>query len=64
VQRASLDNLVRSIPQLIAEVTDFMTLYPGDVLLVGAAHDAPLARAGDSFSVEIDGVGHVVGTIA
>lgn len=64
VQRVSLEGLLRPLARLIADVSDFMTLYPGDVLLVGAAHDAPLARAGDAFSVEITGVGFLEGSIA
>jgi 5-oxopent-3-ene-1,2,5-tricarboxylate decarboxylase / 2-hydroxyhepta-2,4-diene-1,7-dioate isomerase len=50
-------NLVRPIAQLIAEVTDFMTLSTGDVLHVGTPEQAPLARLGDRVSVEIDGIG-------
>ena len=64
VQRVSLEGLLRPLARLIADVSDFMTLYPGDVLLVGSAHDAPLARAGDAFSVEITGVGFLEGSIA
>ena len=63
-QRITLDGLVRPVARLIADVTEFMTLHPGDVLLVRGAHDAPLARLGDSFSVEVVGVGAVEGTIA
>src|SRR5207247_2278712 len=37
VHRASTNALIRSAAQLIAEVTDFMTLVPGDVLSVGVA---------------------------
>jgi len=63
-QALTLDNLVRPISNLIADITEFMTLYPGDMLLIRAAHDAPLAKAGDAFSVEIAGLGKVEGTIA
>jgi 5-oxopent-3-ene-1,2,5-tricarboxylate decarboxylase / 2-hydroxyhepta-2,4-diene-1,7-dioate isomerase len=48
---------LRGVAQLIADVTDFMTLEPGDLLLLGVSADAPQARAGDSVSVAIDGVG-------
>ena len=64
MQQVSLESLLRPLGRLIADVSDFMTLYPGDVLMVGAAHDAPLARAGDAFSVEISGVGRVDGSVA
>jgi 5-oxopent-3-ene-1,2,5-tricarboxylate decarboxylase/2-hydroxyhepta-2,4-diene-1,7-dioate isomerase len=40
-------------------VTEFLTLYPGDVLLAGVPLAAPSARAGDSICVEIPGVGRL-----
>jgi 5-oxopent-3-ene-1,2,5-tricarboxylate decarboxylase/2-hydroxyhepta-2,4-diene-1,7-dioate isomerase len=54
---ASTAELVRPVERLIADVTEFMTLQPGDVLLVGEPHDAPLAGAGDRVRVEIEGLG-------
>ena len=42
-------NLVRPIAQLIADVTEFMTLSPGDLLLSGVPDGMPLLRdAGDA----------------
>jgi 5-oxopent-3-ene-1,2,5-tricarboxylate decarboxylase/2-hydroxyhepta-2,4-diene-1,7-dioate isomerase len=54
---ATTADLVRSVERLIADVTEFMTLGSGDLLLVGEPHDAPLAGAGDRVRVEIDGLG-------
>jgi 5-oxopent-3-ene-1,2,5-tricarboxylate decarboxylase/2-hydroxyhepta-2,4-diene-1,7-dioate isomerase len=54
--RASIADLVRPIDRLIADITEFLTLQPGDIVLVGEPHDAPLARAGDLVRVEIDGL--------
>jgi 5-oxopent-3-ene-1,2,5-tricarboxylate decarboxylase/2-hydroxyhepta-2,4-diene-1,7-dioate isomerase len=48
---------VRGVAALIADVSAFMTLQPGDVLLLGASHGAPLARAGQQVHIGIDGVG-------
>jgi 5-oxopent-3-ene-1,2,5-tricarboxylate decarboxylase/2-hydroxyhepta-2,4-diene-1,7-dioate isomerase len=56
-QRASTRDLVRPVSRLIADVTEFMTLVPGDVLCVGVDAGAPLARAGQSVSVTIAGIG-------
>ncbi|TFY99887.1 fumarylacetoacetate hydrolase family protein [Ramlibacter rhizophilus] len=56
-------NLIRPVARLLAEVTDFMTLEAGDVLLVGVPAGLPRARAGDRVAVEIDGVGRVENTI-
>ena len=54
---------VRSVAQLLADVTDFMTLQPGDVLLLGIPADAPLARLGQAMVVGIAGIGHLHNTL-
>jgi 5-oxopent-3-ene-1,2,5-tricarboxylate decarboxylase/2-hydroxyhepta-2,4-diene-1,7-dioate isomerase len=56
---ASTSELIRPAARLLAEVSAFMTLEPGDVLHVGVPHGAPLARAGDRVAVEIAGLGRV-----
>lgn len=56
-QTASTAQLLRPVARLLAEVTEFMTLAPGDVLAVGAASPAPRVRAGQRASIEIDGLG-------
>jgi 5-oxopent-3-ene-1,2,5-tricarboxylate decarboxylase / 2-hydroxyhepta-2,4-diene-1,7-dioate isomerase len=53
----SLAALVRGPARLLADVSEFMTLLPGDVLVLGAPRDAPLARAGDRVRVEFSGIG-------
>ena len=58
-QRRSLRGLVRSISRLIADVTEFLTLYPGDVLLAGVPVAAPSAGPGDGICVEIPGIGRL-----
>jgi 5-oxopent-3-ene-1,2,5-tricarboxylate decarboxylase/2-hydroxyhepta-2,4-diene-1,7-dioate isomerase len=45
--------------RLLADVTDFLTLAPGDVLLAGVAHGAPRVGAGRSVSIEADGLGEL-----
>jgi 5-oxopent-3-ene-1,2,5-tricarboxylate decarboxylase / 2-hydroxyhepta-2,4-diene-1,7-dioate isomerase len=54
--RASIADLVRPIDRLIADISEFLTLQPGDILLVGEPPDAPLAHVGDRLRVEIDGL--------
>lgn len=51
VQAASTAGRTRSVAQLLADVTDFMTLQAGDVLLLGSAPGAPLARAGQTVAI-------------
>jgi 5-oxopent-3-ene-1,2,5-tricarboxylate decarboxylase/2-hydroxyhepta-2,4-diene-1,7-dioate isomerase len=55
----STDDLVRPIPKLIADVSEFMSFYTGDVLLVGYPLTVPTAGAGDAIAVEIDGIGRL-----
>ncbi|MGH7470252.1 MAG: fumarylacetoacetate hydrolase family protein [Cupriavidus necator] len=52
-------HLVRNVRQLIADVSEFMSLRQGDVLLVGIPENAPRARPGDHVAIEIDGVGRL-----
>ena len=54
---------VRSAAQLLQDVTEFMTLRPGDILLLGASHRPPLVRAGQRFVAEVDGLAPVSGEI-
>lgn len=52
------DDLVRGPAQLIADVSDFMTLAAGDVLTLGYPVGAvPTAGRGDHIRVEADGLG-------
>ncbi|MEM5383694.1 fumarylacetoacetate hydrolase family protein [Paraburkholderia phymatum] len=50
---ASTSTSIRNVARLIADVTDFMTLSPGDVLTLGVPHGAPVAHAGDNVSIAI-----------
>lgn len=63
VQRSRTAGLVRPVAQLIADVTEFMTLFPGDVLTVGVAAHAPRARAGQTVTITIEGVGRLQNTL-
>jgi 5-oxopent-3-ene-1,2,5-tricarboxylate decarboxylase/2-hydroxyhepta-2,4-diene-1,7-dioate isomerase len=63
VQENTTANLVRPVARLIADVTDFMTLSPGDVLLVGTPENPPLARNGDQVVIEIEQVGRLSNTV-
>ncbi|MDR0225843.1 MAG: fumarylacetoacetate hydrolase family protein [Burkholderiaceae bacterium] len=52
-------HLVRPPARLLADVTEFMTLSPGDVLLLGPGEGAPLARPGDQVSIDVTGLGRL-----
>ncbi|MEP7299929.1 MAG: fumarylacetoacetate hydrolase family protein [Caldimonas sp.] len=62
-QATSTRGMVRPAAQLVADVSNFMTLRPGDVLMLGIAHGAPRARSGQSFAIEAEGVGRLGGRL-
>lgn len=59
VQQASTSGMGRPVARLIADVTEFMTLAPGDVLMLGVAPGAPRVRAGQRVEIEITGIGRL-----
>lgn len=66
VQESDLSQLIFSIPTLIATVSEFTELKPGDVILTGTPSGVGYRRDpqvflndGDVVAVEIDGVGRV-----
>lgn len=64
VESRSLAGLIRQPAQLLADVTEFMSLRQGDVLLVGVSYQAPQAAAGSKITLSADGVGSLSFTIA
>ena len=62
-QATSTAGMIRPVARLIADVTEFMTLAPGDVLLFGVAAAAPRARAGQRVAIEIEGLGRLENTL-
>jgi 2-keto-4-pentenoate hydratase/2-oxohepta-3-ene-1,7-dioic acid hydratase in catechol pathway len=64
MQRDSAANMIFSVPAILAYVTTFTTLVPGDVIVTGTPAGVGFTRspqvwlkAGDTFDVEITGVG-------
>jgi 5-oxopent-3-ene-1,2,5-tricarboxylate decarboxylase/2-hydroxyhepta-2,4-diene-1,7-dioate isomerase len=54
--RTRLADLVRPIDRLVGDISEFLTLQPGDIVLVGEPPDSPFAQAGDRVRVEVDGL--------
>lgn len=52
-----LADMVRPVPQLLADITDFMTLFPGDIVLAVAAPNEITVRPGDRVTIKADDVG-------
>ncbi len=61
-QRASTAGRIRPVAQLVADVSEFITLQPGDVLLLGPDADQPEVTAGQTVTVLIDQVGELSNT--
>ncbi|MCB9954872.1 MAG: fumarylacetoacetate hydrolase family protein [Caulobacterales bacterium] len=59
-----LSRLVRSPAQLIADLSQFMTLRAGDLILVGLPGDAPRARLGQRIRVTAHGMAQLTTLIA
>ena len=68
VQRDHTATLIRPVAKLLADVTEFMTLAPGDLLMVGVPAGAPRLRAGQRATIRIEQLGelrnHVVHELA
>jgi 5-oxopent-3-ene-1,2,5-tricarboxylate decarboxylase/2-hydroxyhepta-2,4-diene-1,7-dioate isomerase len=63
VQQSSTSGRIRGVAQLIAELSEFMTLLPGDIVLTGLTHQPPLARIGQTVSITFDGIGRIENTL-
>jgi 5-oxopent-3-ene-1,2,5-tricarboxylate decarboxylase / 2-hydroxyhepta-2,4-diene-1,7-dioate isomerase len=59
VQTASTADLIRPAARLLADVTDFMTLSPGDVLALGASGPEPRVCSGQTLTISVDGLGNL-----
>ncbi|MCE9658631.1 MAG: fumarylacetoacetate hydrolase family protein [Burkholderiales bacterium] len=64
VHEASTGGTFRGVAALIADISEFMTLSPGDLLLAGVAPGAPRVGAGSTLAVEIDGLGRLETRVA
>jgi acylpyruvate hydrolase len=71
VQESRLDLMIFTIPRLIADISVFTTLEPGDVILTGTPGGVGYRRSpqrfltsGQRIVVEIDGVGRLENGVA
>ncbi|MBY8823741.1 fumarylacetoacetate hydrolase family protein [Sphingomonas colocasiae] len=63
VHRWNLSRLHRDVRTAIADVTAYMSLLPGDMLLAGVAGDAPIGRAGDRIEIAANGLAGLTVTL-
>ncbi|WP_027802768.1 fumarylacetoacetate hydrolase family protein [Paraburkholderia dilworthii] len=50
---ANTASSIRHVAQLLADVTDFMTLAAGDVITLGVPHGSPIAHIGDTATLSV-----------
>lgn len=62
-QSIDFSQLVRPASRLLADVTEFMTLAEGDVLMLGCDLGRPLARAGDRIEISSPGFATLSNTL-
>ena|SRR2546425_2631532 len=63
MREVSMAGMQRPAAKLIEDVSEFMTLHAGDVLLLGARHGMPRVHAGQRFAVECAGIGRLEGRL-
>jgi len=70
VQKSDLSHLIFSIPTLIATISEFTTLEPGDVILIGTPAGVGYRRDpqlflkdSDTITVTVEGVGSITNTV-
>lgn len=62
-QQGTTADLIFSIPFLIAYLSEFMTLHPGDMIATGTPKGLSDVVPGDEVVVEVEGVGRLVNRI-
>ncbi|MEX0633821.1 fumarylacetoacetate hydrolase family protein [Serratia ureilytica] len=62
-QRGSTADMIFDIPFLVAYLSEFMTLQPGDMIATGTPKGLADVQPGDEVVVEIEGIGRLVNHI-
>ena len=62
-QEGSTKDMIFDIPALIAYLSEFMTLSPGDMILTGTPEGLADTKPGDEVVTEIEGIGRLVNYI-
>lgn len=59
VQSGSTADMILDIAGLVAYLSSFLTLMPGDMILTGTPHGVHFCAAGDEVVCEIEGIGRL-----
>jgi 2-keto-4-pentenoate hydratase/2-oxohepta-3-ene-1,7-dioic acid hydratase in catechol pathway len=62
-QDSSIDQFIFDVPELIEEITAYLTLEPGDVVATGTPEGVGPLADGDEVAIEIEGVGTLRHTV-
>ncbi|OOG46180.1 fumarylacetoacetate hydrolase family protein [Polaromonas sp. A23] len=62
-QTMNFNHLIRDAARLLTDVGEFMTLHPGDVLMLGCDAGRPLAKVGDRIDITAPGFGTLSNTL-
>jgi len=62
-QASSTAQLIFGVADLIAYITNIMTLEPGDIISTGTPSGIGVLSPGDTFTVRVDGVGELVNPV-
>jgi 2-keto-4-pentenoate hydratase/2-oxohepta-3-ene-1,7-dioic acid hydratase in catechol pathway len=63
-QDSTREDFIFTIPELIEEITTYITLEPGDLIATGTPEGVGPLSAGDTVEVEVEGVGTLVNDVA
>ncbi len=62
-QQGSTANMIHRVPELIAYLSSFMSLAPGDIILTGTPDGVVNVNVGDEVVTEIESIGRLLNTI-
>jgi 2-keto-4-pentenoate hydratase/2-oxohepta-3-ene-1,7-dioic acid hydratase in catechol pathway len=63
-QDSTREDFIFTIPELIEEITTYITLEPGDLIATGTPEGVGPLSPGDTVEVEVEGVGTLVNDVA
>ncbi|MFO7577465.1 MAG: fumarylacetoacetate hydrolase family protein [Pelovirga sp.] len=63
-QQGNTAQMMRSVEEIVAEISTYFTLEPGDIILTGTPAGVARINSGDRLEGTIDGVGQLCVTVA
>ncbi|MFB6118960.1 fumarylacetoacetate hydrolase family protein [Halosegnis sp.] len=63
-QDSTRDQFIFDVPELVAEITSYLTLQPGDIISTGTPEGVGPLGDGDEVEIEVEGVGTLRNTVS